>query len=55
MKKKRWRKMTTAPRDGQRILCTDGEEIQVCYPKLFPRPLSPNEDVETIKSMPGDV
>ena len=32
--------METAPRDGTQILCTDGHEIRVCYPKTFPRPIS---------------
>lgn len=42
--------MTTAPRDGTKILCTDGEEIQACYPKLFPRPLSPKAPFKSVVS-----
>lgn len=35
-----WQPIETAPRDGRRLLMTDGENTHVCYPKLFPRPLT---------------
>ena len=30
-----WQPIETAPRDGGPLLCTDGENTHVCYPKLF--------------------
>jgi hypothetical protein len=33
-----WRTLHSAPRDGRRILATDGTKTFVCYPKVFPRP-----------------
>lgn len=47
-----WQPIETAPRDGCRLLMTDGEEVQVCYPKLFPRPISAGDDMT--ESRPGD-
>jgi len=34
-----WQPIETAPRDGRRLLMTDGASVHVCYPKLFPRPI----------------
>jgi hypothetical protein len=47
-----WQPIDTAPRDGRRILCSDGHEIQVCWPKQFPRPIAPGDDLSVSK--PGD-
>lgn len=54
-----WMDIETAPRDGRRILCVDVDcedveaSIRVCYPKLFPRPITSVEELEV--SRPGDV
>ena len=53
-----WRPIETAPRTGLRLLMTDGVNIQICYPKTFPRPLSerpPSGDDDLSQSKPGDV
>jgi hypothetical protein len=34
-----WQPIETAPRDGRRLLMTDGVNTHVCYPKVFPRPV----------------
>lgn len=47
-----WQPIETAPRDGRKLLMTDGENIHVCYPKMFPRPLHPETDLNV--SMAGD-
>lgn len=52
-----WIRIDTVPppRDGQSLLMTDGENIHICYPKLFPRPLSMMSDVHNVESRVGDV
>lgn len=55
-----WQPMESAPMDGTKILCIDaGGNIQVAYPKKFPRPFQnldgTRETVEDMrKSKAGD-
>jgi hypothetical protein len=49
----KWNPIETAPRDGSHLLMTDGHSIHVCYLKLYPRPLSLDDDMS--QSMAGDV
>jgi hypothetical protein len=48
----RWQPIETAPRDGREILGVCGDMIRVCWPKLFPRPITPGDDMTD--SRPGD-
>lgn len=51
-----WQDIGTAPRDGRKLLMTDGVNIQVCYPKRFPRPIHLMDgDGEDCSSQPGDI
>jgi hypothetical protein len=50
-----WNQIETAPRDGRRLLMTDGERIEICHPKRFPRPLDQMATPEdAAASKPGD-
>ena len=53
-----WLPIESAPRDGRKLLMIEGDRIQVCYPKLFPRPI--DDENRHLKpsdwpSKPGDL
>ena len=49
-----WQSIETAPRDGRRLIMTNGTSIEICYPKQFPRrPINKDDDLEVSKL--GDV
>ena len=53
-----WMPIEMAPRDGRKLLMIKGSRFQVCYPKLFPRPI--DDENRHLKpsdwpSKPGDL
>jgi len=52
-----WMPISTAPRDGRKLLMTDGRKTQVCYPKLYPRQIDQldGHDPSRWESRAGDL